>query len=99
MKKTTIKTEKNRNQEAYEEDGMVIPIGPPERVVDVLGLPEPVATELHNALHKRGLLTFADVSRNPKSVQGALQEVLMLDVQKLTEAYYKYEHQEAHDGR
>lgn len=91
MKKKTI-SENGRNQEAYEEGDLVIPIGPPDRVVDVLGLPEPFATNLHNELHRRGLLTYADISKDPRSLQGALQSILLLDVQKLTEAYYTYEH-------
>ena len=91
MKKTTIKTDEGRNQEAYSEGELNIPIGPPERVVDVLGLPEPFATNLHNELHRRNLLTYADVMKSPQSAQGALQAVLMLDVQKLVEAYYKFE--------
>lgn len=91
MKKKTITNEEGRKQEAFEEGDLVIPIGPPERIVDVLELPEPIATNLHNALHLRGLLTYEDVRKNPNSLQGALQEVLQLDVQKLTEAFYKYE--------
>lgn len=91
MKKETIKSESGRNQEVYQEGDMTVPIGPPERVVDILGLPEPIATNLHNELHRRNLLTFADVSRNPHSLQGALQAVLGLDAQKLSEAYWKYE--------
>lgn len=67
-----------------------IPIGPPEGLVDDLGLPEPFATTLHNTLCARGLMTYRDVVRNPKNLQGALQEALSLDVQKLTEAYFKY---------
>jgi hypothetical protein len=91
MKKVTI-VEDERNQEAYQEGGMIIPIGPPVRVVDVLGLPEPIATELHNELHKRGILTYRDVSLHPQNLQGALQTVLLLDVQRLSEAFWKYEH-------
>lgn len=93
MKKVKKTTEDGRNYDAFEEGTLVIPIGPPERVVDVLGLPEPFATKLHNALHARGLLTYADVAKGPKSVQGALQEILQVDVGLLVEAYYKYEHQ------
>lgn len=91
MKRKTIEDQDGRKQEAYEEGEMTIPIGPPSRIVDVLGYPEPFATNLHNALHARGLLSYADVRKNPQSLQGALQEVLMVDVQKLTEAFYLYE--------
>lgn len=90
MKKKTI-TENGRNYEAYEEDGMVIPVGPGDRIVDTIGLPEPFATNLHNALHRRGILVYADVQKKPKELQGALQEALMIDVQKLQEAFYRYE--------
>lgn len=92
MKKTTVTSKEGRNQEAYTEGELSIPIGPPERAVDVLKLPEPFATNLHNELHRRNLLTYADVVKNPQSLQGALQSVLMLDVQKLVEAYYQHEH-------
>ena len=95
MKKKTVTDSSGRHYEVYEEGDMTIPIGPPERVVDVLGLPEPLATNLHNELHLRGIMTYADASRNPKSLQGALQSVLSLDVQKLTEAFLQYETQEA----
>lgn len=94
MKKKTVTDDKGRNQEAYQEGDMVIPIGPPERIVDVLGLPEPFATNLHNELHRRGLLTYADVSKKPRDLQGALQSVLNVDVQRLSEAFWKYEHGE-----
>ena len=68
-----------------------IPIGPPEGLVDDLGLPEPFATALHNKLYERGLFTYRDVVSHPKDLQGALQEVLKLDVQRLQEAYFKYQ--------
>lgn len=70
--------------------GAYIVIGPPEGIVDALELPEPFATRLHNILFNRGLLTYEDVVRNPKQLNGALQEVISLDVQKLQEAYFKY---------
>lgn len=71
-------------------------IGPPEGLVDDLDLPEPFASNLHNVLYARGVFTYRDVVRNPRNLQGALQEALSLDVQKLTEAYFKYS-QEVHD--
>lgn len=73
-----------------------IPLGPPEGLVDDLGLPEPFATTLHNVLYARGILSYRDVVAKPRELQGALQEALSLDVQKLTEAYFKYS-QEVHD--
>ena len=70
--------------------GNAILIGPPEGLVDDLNLPEPFATNLHNILYARKLFTAADLARNPRELQGALQEAMLLDVQRLTEAYFKY---------
>lgn len=70
---------------------LIIPIGPPLDLIDNMNFPEPFATNLHNALHRRGLLTYAAVANNSKSVTGALQEALLLDVQMLTEAFFRYE--------
>lgn len=74
-------------------DGMGndIIIGPPEGLVDSLNLPEPFATTLHNILHDRGMWNSAAVARDPRVLIGALQEALNLDVQRLTEAFFKYE--------
>lgn len=74
-----------------DENGNGIIVGPPEGLVDDLGLTEPFATTLHNILFARGLLNYKSVVQNPKELQGALQEAITLDVQKLTEAYFKYE--------
>lgn len=54
-------------------------VGPPP-VVDALGLPEPVATRLHNELHRRGLFRLQDIQRRPGDVQAALQAALRIDV-------------------
>ena len=70
--------------------GHAIIQGPPEGLVDDLGLPEPFATNLHNILYARGLFTPSDVARRPRELQGALQEAMKLDVQRLNEAYIKY---------
>src|SRR3972149_2245827 len=70
---------------------MHIIIGPPEGLVESLCLPEPFATRLHNILCERGLLNYKDVAKNQKVLLGALQEALELDVQKLAEAYFKFE--------
>ena len=64
--------------------------GPPEGLVDALELPEPFATRLHNSLYERGLLRYEDIVRRPRELQGAWQEALQMDVQKLTETYFKY---------
>lgn len=65
--------------------------GPPEGLVDDLKLPEPFATTLHNILYNRGLFNSAAVAKDPRVLIGALQEAMNLDVQKLTEAFWKYE--------
>ena len=70
---------------------MHIILGPPEGLVESLGLPEPFATRLHNVLCDRGLLTYKDVATNQKVLLGALQECFNIDVQKLAEAYFKFE--------
>lgn len=80
-----------RHYEALQDGQMRIIKGPPEGLVDALELPEPFATRLHNILYTRRLFTSADVARNPMTLLGALQEALMLDVQKLTEAFINYE--------
>lgn len=77
-------------------NGNALVIGPPEGLVDEMGLPEPFATNLHNALYARGLYTYRDVVTKPREIVGALQEALLLDVQRLTEGYFKYS-QEVHD--
>jgi hypothetical protein len=84
--------EKGRKYDAWKGDAdMVVIIGPPEGIVDVLGLPEPFATNLHNVLHARGLFNYRIVSSKPQMLTGALQETLMIDMQRLNEAYFRYE--------
>jgi hypothetical protein len=64
-------------------------LGPPEGMMETLGLPEPFATTLHNILYARGLLNYAAAAR--QNLIGALQEAMQLDAQRLLEAYFKYE--------
>ena len=71
----------------------IMRLGPPEGLVDALGLPEPFATNLHNVLFRRKIFSYAEASRN-NVLQGALQEALTLDAQRLTEAFLKFEKQE-----
>ena len=86
-----VHVDNGRNYDAWKnEEGQVIIIGPPD-VVDDLGLPEPTATNLHNALHRRKILNYRDATLHAKDLQGALNEALMLDLQRLHEAYYRYE--------
>lgn len=82
---------KGRKYRAMRSGEEMIIVGPPEGLVDSLGLPEPFATTLHNILYARGIFNTTDIGKNPKNLTGALQEALTLDIQKLTEAYFNYE--------
>jgi len=91
MEKTEYKDPANgRLYEALKDGDHVIIVGPPEGLIDVLNLPEPFATNLHNALYSRHIYTFRE-AQNHRGIQGALQEALQLDVQKLTELFLNYE--------
>ena len=63
-----------------------IPLGPPD-VVDSLGLPEPMATEIHNKLFEYKLFSAKDVSRRPGVLHSIIQSTLKLDVARVMEAY------------
>lgn len=73
-----------------EQEGAYVIEGPPEGLVDELGLPEPQATRLHNILYERGILTAKDASK-PNAILGALQEALQVDAQKIVETFFRYE--------
>jgi hypothetical protein len=79
-----------RLYEAKQDGDHRVIIGPPEGLVDAMKLPEPFATNLHNALYSRHIYTFRE-AQNHRGIQGALQEALQLDVQKLTEIFLNYE--------
>jgi uncharacterized membrane protein len=68
-----------------------IKVGPPEDIVDELGLPEDKATELHNQLYNRKLWSMKEVNRNPKAIFAALQAVFRVNQQMIVNAYLKYE--------
>lgn len=87
---------KGRNYEAIQDGELLIIKGPPEGLVDSLNLPEPFATTLHNILYARRIFNSHDIAKDPRNLLGALQEALMLDVQKLTEAYFKFEQEVSH---
>lgn len=92
---TSTKTdEKGRQYEIIAEGELQIIVGPPVGLVDTLGLPEPIATNLHNALFRRKLYNYTAINKSPDSLRGALMETLMLDVQRLSEEFFKYENQE-----
>lgn len=73
-----------------EQEGAFVIVGPPEGLVDGLGLPEPFSTRLHNILYDRGIFTHADASRK-NVLLGALQEALQVDAQRLAEEFLKFE--------
>lgn len=82
---------KGRKYAANADDaGQMIIVGPPEGLVDELGLPEPFATTLHNIMYDRGLYNYLIVSKQPNQLQGALAEAMHLDVQRLMEAYFHH---------
>ena len=83
--------ENGRKYRALQDGEMRMILGPPEGLVDDLGLLEPFASRLHNALYKRELWNYAEVAKKPQQLLGAYQEALRLDVQKLTEGFFKYE--------
>jgi hypothetical protein len=70
--------------------GGYVVIGPPEGLVDELGLPEPFATNLHNVLYARHIFTYHDIA-NMKTAIGVLQEALSIDAQRLAETFAKFE--------
>lgn len=90
MDRQTIEID-GRSYEALIEGENTIILGPPEELIATLGLPEPLATNLHNILHRRRLLNYQEVCKRPKELIGALQEALGLDAQKLQEAFFKIE--------
>jgi hypothetical protein len=96
MNTSVTQDEKGRKYQSLhdENSGLSIPVGPPEGLVDSLGWPEPFATNLHNALFRRGLLNYGVASKRSGELIGALQEALEVDAQKVLEAYFMYEHQE-----
>lgn len=62
-------------------------IGPPVELVEVLGLPEPIAVRFHNALYNRGMFTYKDVVKRRQDLFGAWQSTLMVDTEKILEVF------------
>lgn len=92
MNRIEHEDDKGRKYDAWQDaEGNIIIIGPPDGLVETMGLQEPTATNLHNALHRRKILNYRDASANPKDLQGALNEALLIDLQRIHEAYYRYE--------
>jgi len=73
-----------------EQQGAHVIVGPPEGLVDGLGLPEEMATKLHNILYERGILTAQQASK-PHAMFGVLQELYQVDAQKIVEKFFSFE--------
>lgn len=90
--------QEDRKYRAYvspdEQMGAYIIIGPPEGLVDALGLPEPSATKLHNILYDRGIFTYEDACKR-NVLTGVFQELFSVDIQVLMEEFSKYEKETA----
>lgn len=85
--------EKGRKYRALKNGEAIIIKGPPDELIDMLGIPEPTGTILHNALYNRRILTYEDAVKKPNDILGAIQEAMMLDTQRLMEAFFKIEKQ------
>jgi len=70
--------------------GAYVIVGPPEGLMESMGLPEPFATRVHNILYYRRIFTYKDISGS-RIATGVLQEAIQLDAQLLAEAFYNYE--------
>lgn len=83
-----------RKYKAYvspdEQQGAYVIIGPPEGMVDELGLPADIATKLHNALYYRGVFTSGDAAKKGV-LTGVIQEVYLLEAQTLLEKFQEFE--------
>lgn len=77
--------------------GMIV--GPPMDLVDSLDIPEPIATRFHNALYARGMFTYLDVVKRKQDLFGAWQSTLMVDTEKILEAYYKEYNPDGRSGK
>ncbi len=83
-----------RLYETLEVNGQKVIIGPHEGFVDTLGLPPELATKLHNILYRRKIFNYTQAAKHPQEVQGAIQELYMMDAQKLMEALHRFEQEE-----
>lgn len=66
-----------------------IVVGPPVDLVDNLGLPEPVATRLHNAFYMRGFLSYLNVVQRKQDLFSAWQSALNVDTETILEGFKK----------
>lgn len=97
MEKIEHIDERGRKYVAYQDGEALLIVGPPEELVDDLGLPEPLGTTLHNILYRRGILNFETAKKRPQELIGALQEAYRLDAQKLMDALFKYTQEVQHE--
>lgn len=88
--------ERGRKYKAYKDGEAILIVGPPEDLMEELGLPEPFATHLHNILYRRGILNFDTARTKPNNLIGALQEAYGVDAQKLTECLFRYTQEVRH---
>lgn len=70
--------------------GAYVIVGPPEHLVDELGLQEPMATTLHNILYNRRIFTYKDAAK-PNAVVGAIQEAIQLEAHRLVDKFAELE--------
>lgn len=89
----------DRLYETMQSGGQIMIVGPHEGLVDELGLPEEAATRLHNIMYRRKLYNYTQVSAHPQEVFGAIQEFYALDVQKVVEAFYRFEQESSEPVR
>jgi hypothetical protein len=97
MNEITHTDDRGRKYKAYQDGDKVLIIGPPEDLVDELGLPEDFATRLHNILFRRGIFSYEDAAGNHNNLLGALQEAYRLDVQKLSAALFDLSQEVRHE--
>lgn len=70
--------------------GAHVIIGPPEGLVDTLGLPPTTATRLHNILYDRGIMKYEDAAKRGV-LPGVIQELFTLDAQLLLQKFSEFE--------
>jgi len=81
---------KLENHESDEDAPLGIFIGPPE-IVDELGLPEDIATRIHNQLFVRKMWTLRDIEKNPQQLFAVLQSAFSVNTQQIMALYAEYE--------
>lgn len=70
--------------------GAEVIVGPPEGLVDELGLSEPSATKFHNILYERGIFNY-DEAKKKGAMVGAWQEFMSMDVSFILEKFNQYQ--------